>query len=216
MPLFSALFVCEGTSDLPISELIEELLLDRGVEVQMTTPDYSLLPSRVSRDVASKLSAGVSLMRSDPDIVVVHRDQDNTNPGNRRTEISNAVNEVCPQAELIPVIPVRMTEAWLLLDEEAIRRVAGKPNGKHPLPLPHRNSVERVADPKTLLQEIILEASMTTGRRRSRLTQRFPQNRKQLLELLDLDGPVKSLSSWQTLLRDIDEVSGRLQFRSNQ
>ena len=31
------------------------------------------------------------------------------------------------------IVPVRMTEAWLLLDESAIRRVAGRPHGDEPL-----------------------------------------------------------------------------------
>jgi hypothetical protein len=36
----------------------------------------------------------------------------------------------------IPVVPVRMTEAWLLADEFAIRSAPGNPNGTQSLDLP--------------------------------------------------------------------------------
>lgn len=58
-----------------------------------------------------------------------------------------------------PVIPIRMTEAWLLLDEAEIRRVAGAPNGKIPLNLPNPAKVESVSDPKALLKETLARAS---------------------------------------------------------
>lgn len=59
-----------------------------------------------------------------------------------------AVTGVAAGARVVPVIPGRMTEAWLRLDEAAIRRVAGNPNGRTKLGLPKLHEVESVADPK--------------------------------------------------------------------
>jgi hypothetical protein len=41
---------------------------------------------------------------------------------------------------VVCVVPVRMMEAWLLIDEMAIRRVAGNPNGRIPIELPVLNN----------------------------------------------------------------------------
>ncbi|BCB82630.1 hypothetical protein Pflav_090400 [Phytohabitans flavus] len=110
---------------------------------------------------------------------------------------------------LVPVIPVRMTEAWLLLDESAIRRVAGNPRGKTDLGLPKAHQVESIADPKELLDQCLLTAANVTGRRRDSLRKRFPQNRRQLLERLDRNGPITQLASWKLLLSDIESVTAR-------
>lgn len=52
----------------------------------------------------------------------------------RRTEIVNALP--AETTRHIPVIPVRMTEAWLLGHELSIRSAAGNPNGSENLELP--------------------------------------------------------------------------------
>jgi len=57
--------------------------------------------------------------------------------------------------EVVPAVPVRMTEAWLLFDEAAIRRAAGCPNGSMPLELPSLKTSEDIPDPKTILHEAL-------------------------------------------------------------
>jgi hypothetical protein len=99
-----------------------------------------------------------------------------------------------------------MTEAWLLLDEQAIRQVAGNPNGRANLGLPTFREIERVADPKARLRECLLAASDATGRRRDMVRNRFPEHRRQLLQRLDPNGPVASLKAWQALLDAIEHI----------
>lgn len=101
-----------------------------------------------------------------------------------------------------------MTEAWLILDEQAIRTVAGNPRGRAVLGLPKWHEVESHADPKSLLNECLIKAAEVSGRRRERIAKRFNQNRRQLLERLDKDGPVKKLDSWQSLVSDVDRIVG--------
>jgi hypothetical protein len=57
-----------------------------------------------------------------------------------------------------------MTEAWLLLDEEAIRGAAGNPNGKEPLDLPR--APDQIPNPKDVLGELLKQASGLSGRRK--------------------------------------------------
>ena len=68
------------------------------------------------------------------DVLFVHRDAEAQSPEARRSEIVSLMAETSvPQ---VPVVPVRMTEAWLLFDEKAIRWAASNPNGSQPLGLP--------------------------------------------------------------------------------
>ncbi|BCB88018.1 hypothetical protein Psuf_053310 [Phytohabitans suffuscus] len=165
-----------------------------------------MLP-KVAKDVGSRIRAGSELVGEQVDVIVVHRDADNAGAATRRTEIEGALRGNNLASALVPVIPVRMTEAWLLLDETAIRRVAGNPRGKNDLGLPKVHQAESVADPKELLNQCLLAAANVTGRRRDSLRKRFSQNRRQLLERLDRNGPITQLPSWRILVSDIGSVT---------
>ena len=49
----------EGTSDAPLADVVVSLFLDRDVVVNLSRPDFSLLP-RVEKDVRSRLQVGGS------------------------------------------------------------------------------------------------------------------------------------------------------------
>jgi hypothetical protein len=200
----SGLFLAEGSSDLPLAEIVESIFLDKGIRLTLSSPDFTAL--KVKKDVRSQVDAGMQLSGGAPvNVVVVHRDADGDGMDRRVQEIQTATNHLTESA-VVGIIPVRMTEAWLLLDEQAIRQVAGNPKGSTPLNLPTVREAERVADPKALLFEVIMRAANVTGRRRERTARRFNQNRRQLLERLDRAGPVCSLKSWQAMVDRIDEV----------
>lgn len=201
------LFIAEGSSDQPLSAIIESLFFERGVSLHLSAPDFSLLQKKVRRDVRSKIQAGLSLSGQNVDLIVVHRDADNVDPSLRREEVRQATEGLVPRnSTVIPVIPVRMTEAWLLLDEKSIRHVAGNPRGTHDIGLPKTGEVERKADPKRILQECLLKAANVTGRRRDGVAKRFDQHRKQLLERLELSGPIEALTSWIDLIGSIESA----------
>ncbi|MEU4160966.1 hypothetical protein [Actinoplanes sp. NPDC026670] len=203
---YSGIFIGEGSSDMPISEIVESLFFDRGITLHLSKPDFGLL-GKVAKDVRSRILAGEKLNDGRVDLIVVHRDADNAGIEARRAEISNAAEAIESSPTILPVIPVRMTEAWLLLDEQAIRTVAGNPRGRADLELPKWHEVESHADPKNLLNECLLKAADVSGRRRERIAKRFNQNRRQLLERLDKDGPVTKLGSWKNLVHDIEIIT---------
>ena len=72
-------------------------------------------------------------------MLFVHRDADSSQesssagPERRYDEVARAVADASYDGAWVGIVPVRMTEAWLLLDESAIRRVAGRPHGDEPL-----------------------------------------------------------------------------------
>jgi hypothetical protein len=198
MTLHTGLFVAEGSSDAPLAGLVTELFAEHGVRLRLQEPDFTWL--KVAKDVRSKVRAGIELAGAGFDVVVVHRDADNAGPDSRTQEIVKAVTAEAATAQVVPVVPVRMTEAWLPLDEAAIRRVAGNPNGRVGLKLPKPHEVESVADPKHVLRQCLLTAADCTGRRRDQVGRRFDEHRRNLLQRLDPQGPVTKLASWQRLV----------------
>lgn len=207
----AALFICEGTSDVPLHAQLEALCGERGLDIDISTPEYERYPGRVGKTVAEKLQVGLELRDGAPtDAVFIHRDADGAGTIARRSEIDDAVRSYGRGLPYVPVIPVRMTEAWLLLDEMEIRRVAGNPKGKGRLPLPTHKKVESIADPKAVLAESIRVASEATGRRLQRINRSFSEHRATLLRYLDRQGPVRELESWRALCADLDQLVAAL------
>ncbi len=134
------------------------------------------------------------------DILFVHRDAEAQSPVDRRTEIRNAVQHLGINPPAVCVIPVRMTEAWLLLDELAIRAASGNPRGRRPLNLPTAASVERIADPKESLFQALRIASEQAGRRLRNL--RVEERRHRVAELMDYD-LLRNLPAFQNLENEL-------------
>jgi hypothetical protein len=198
-------FVGEGSSDEALMEHIEELCLRAGAdEVAGVAPDLRR-HSRKSSTVPEKIDHALQL-EPDTDLVFAHRDADDENPAARRKEVHAAFQAVGVERPRVAVVPVQETEAWLLLDEDAIRFVAENPDGNVQLDLPTPARVESVANPKEILQETLISASELSGRRLKRFKRRFPQQRRRLIERLDLDGPVSQVPAWKQLCKDIEQA----------
>lgn len=206
-----ALYLCEGSSDTGLRFHIEGIAGAMGRQILVTVPDLNRLPNKPGHSVEDKLRAAQQLSDGGHtyDLVVIHRDSDREAPDRRRKEIAEAVAAVSPGLVHVPVIPVRMLEAWLVLDQSAIREVAGNPNGRMALDLPKPARAESVADPKALLKQAIATASEERGRGLQKLQTRFSENRARLLQMLDREGPVKQLASWQSFTADLREALGR-------
>ena len=133
------------------------------------------------------------------DLLFVHRDADAAGHEARTREIAEASANVEPNVNRIPIVPVRTTEAWILLDEAAIRRVAGNPRGKQPLDLPKPSNVEHLTDPKGALATALAAASGCSGNRLRKFRKRFGQHRRILLEQLPVGGALDHVPAWARL-----------------
>ncbi|MGK4583664.1 hypothetical protein [Kitasatospora sp. HPMI-4] len=197
------LFTGEGTSDDGLVRHIEAIVARAGRTASVTSPDFGRLSNVATHSVPDKLRVARKF-GDDYDLIAIHRDADRAGVSERREEIAKAIESEWPGCPHIAVVPVRMLEAWLLLDEVSIRQVAENPKGKVPLNLPQGTSVEKVADPKRLLKEALAAASGYSGRRLDGFQKRFPQHRHKLLERLDPLGPVSLLPSWQTFVNELN------------
>jgi len=127
------------------------------------------------------------------DLLFIHRDAEGEALDRRVAEIRTAVAEL-PDL-LVPVVPVRMQEAWLLIDEPALRHAAGNPNGVVSLDMPAIDRLEEIPNPKQVLHDLLLEASELTGRRRKKLNPGLLAMR--LGELIEDFSPLRLLTAFQ-------------------
>ena len=140
--------------------------------LRLVVPNITVVPSwsdprRVARpraDLAGRIRVAIEL--NPCDLVFVHRDAEGQHFGLRRTQIRDAVSNAGIAVPAVGVVPVRMQEAWLLFDENAIRRAAGNPRGTVDLGLPDARRLEDVPDPKSVLHEALRKATDLSTRRK--------------------------------------------------
>lgn len=135
-------------------------------------------------------------------VLFVHRDAEREPHDKRVTEIRDALSAAeIPGTPTISVIPVRMQEAWLLHEEQAIRNASGNKAGKMPLDLPPLRTVEQIPDPKKTLFGLLKTASGLSGRRLQNFRpQAFVHRVADFIEDFE---PLRKLWAFQSLEREI-------------
>ncbi len=141
------------------------------------------------------------------DLLFIHRDAENASPDKRRAEIGEALGQAGTTGTIPPaivVVPVRMMEAWLLIDDGAIRKAANNPNGSVELNLPKLSDIERIPDPKDRLHSLILQATELSARRKRRFdvhsaVQRIP-------EYVGDFSTLRHLSAFSALEKELMEI----------
>lgn len=158
-----ATLLADGTGDRALLEILRWMIRSLGhVNWELVFADLSVLP-RPPRHLTERVREALRLYPCD--VLFVHRDAETASFATRESEILEATNGVSPKAA--PIVPVRMTEAWFLFDERAIRRAAGNPAGTAELELPPINRLESLPDPKQTLHDALRKASGLRGRRLS-------------------------------------------------
>lgn len=190
------LLVCEGSSDTGLLHHIQRLLVSFGYDDPQGNAWYYGNP------LAERIRQGVKVS-GDCDLILIHRDADSdedtqsAGPNKRIEEIEEAVLGSGYAGPWAPVVPVLMTETWLLVDGSAIRQVAGRPSGSLILGLPSLSQVENQSDPKGCLERALLAAGEPSGKRnRAKFIRDIPRMRRSLLEKLPVGGPLEQVPSW--------------------
>lgn len=158
--------ITDGPSDQVLLEIIDWAIIRRlGSNA---VPMGQWLDPRQRRGLRRLSIADQARLLGDPShrLLVVHRDAEAMDPAARESEIRAVLIErEAAGCRCVPLVPVRMTEAWLLGDERAIRTAADNPRGTEPLDLPPLKRLETVPDPKRLLFDALIQASGHRGRR---------------------------------------------------
>ena len=202
------LLVCDGSSDASLTNHIQRLLIEGGATEANGEAWHhgGILAEKVG--LALKSSSAI-------DLLFVHRDAENPrNTEDRHREIESAIREVEYDGPWVPIVPVRMTEAWLLLDENSIRKIAGRPRDTTNLVLPRPRDVEGIPDPKDRLDSILRQASGASGRRLRRMHRELPRMRNQLLQDLELGSTLEQVPSWARFRDDTLQALADLETRA--
>jgi len=199
----------EGSSDQTLIPVLTWLLREHLHEfaLQSEWADLRRLP-KPPKKLAERIRACIDLYPCD--LLFIHRDAEGESHGSRISEIHAAIAETVPQTQIryVCVIPVRMTEAWLLLDCTAIRRSAGNPAGNMDLELPPLGTVEDIPNPKALLYNLLLTASGLHGRRRKQF--RPQEAARRIPDFIGDFSPLRELPAFRQLEGDLRRFALRL------
>lgn len=197
------LFVGEGPFDEHLVTHLRRCCILAGAdEAEDVTVPSSRLEDRIGRTVANKLRYALEV-EPNVNLIFVHRDADSLDPEPRYEEIREAIQAVGHVPVYVAVVPIQETEAWLLLNEAEIRRVAENPRGTVALDIPSAKQAEGISSPKEHLNELILQASGQTGRRYRKMKQKVRQKCLLLIDGLDPTGPVCEIPSWKRMFSDL-------------
>ncbi|MCH8526611.1 MAG: DUF4276 family protein [Kiritimatiellae bacterium] len=195
----------DGTSDRVLHPILQWMLDQCFTDTAWTgqTADFQFAPKKPVR-LPDRVAAALDLYPCE--VLFIHRDAEREPPEKRVKEIRNAMLEAKQEhIVFVPVIPVRMTEAWLLISESAIRRAAGNPNGKVPLHLPTISRLESLPDPKEELKTLLEKSSELTGRRLKKFN--FSPHRAIIPDYVDDWSPLLELPSARTLFEKIQDLA---------
>lgn len=197
--------ITDGTSDRALMPILTWLLIELGVNIpiQSAWADLARLP-HPPKKLADRIQKAIALYPCD--LLFVHRDAEKESRQKRVSEIHQAVNLIKEDVTflVVCVIPVKMTEAWLLIDEKAIREAAGNPKGRQPLNLPKPSKTEELSDPKEILKGLLETARGHSSRK--------PQTVSitRIAELIDDFQPLKQLPAFIALESELKQTLSEL------
>lgn len=196
----------DGSSDSALIPILTWVLRAAGVQWAIQAEWAELRLLRVApKSLPERIRWSLELYPCD--LLFIHRDAEKQSRQRRMQEIQHAVQEAAESISVpsvIPVIPVRMQEAWLLFDETALRIAAANPRGRETLQLPRIAELERLSDPKAVLHSLLNEASGLSGRRLKKFAPRYAAHR--VAELIEDFSPLRELSAFQLVEAEIERL----------
>ncbi|MBI3800779.1 MAG: hypothetical protein HY268_27845 [Deltaproteobacteria bacterium] len=198
----------DGSSDRALLPLLTWLLREHGVNfpIQSEWADLRRLP-KPPKELSERIKWSIELYPCD--LLFVHRDAETGSLASRVEEIHKALEQLAGAIHwnrdlTVCVIPIRMQEAWLLLNEAAIRSAAGNPNGRRPLELPSIKDLEQLPNPKMVLFNLLRQASELYGRRLRSF--RVSGRVQRVAEFINDFVLLRALSAFVALEEEIEQV----------
>lgn len=202
---FRYTLVADGPSDRALLPIIDWVLRRCGPEPPQLSERQFLDPrvlDATPHGLRDKIRRALELFPCD--VLFVHRDAETATRQERVDEIEHSLPP--GSTPHICLVPVRMTEAWLLIDEHAIRTAAGNPNGTHPLDLPAVGTIEAIPDPKQMLRDLLLQATALHGRRRENFKSEIGRRVCRVAELIEDFRLLHNLPAFQEFGHDTERV----------
>ena len=175
--------VADGGTDQLLVPIIQWAIHRLDPEVEILEPEFS------------KRSGGVKEFltnyTSDVMLIFVHRDSENMTLEERLKEFESTC-----RSNVVPVVPVRMSESWILFDGTAIARAAG--SSAHTVSVPGISRIESISDPKEHLESLLLKAAGDPSGRRGKTFRRSIVERRMSVALFISDySPLEDLAAFR-------------------
>jgi hypothetical protein len=198
MSALTCTLVADGSSDRVLVPLLD-MLLDEYCPGPYRSPHFVELPAGLP--LIERIRVALDLYPCD--LLFVHRDAEKASLPVRIDEIRSAVTDFGAAPTSIAIVPVRMTESWLLVDEQAIRTAAGNPSGKVALDLPSLARIESLPDPK----QVLFDALRTASERPPNRLRKFnpEEKRHRVTDLMNSLDRLRRLPSFQHLEHQIQQ-----------
>lgn len=181
--------VADGGTDRTLFPIIEWAIHRLDPEVEILEPEFRKRHGPV-RDFLQTYTTGAM-------IVFVHRDAENETLPERLAEFQGVT-----RSDVVPMVPIRMTEAWLLIDGPAIAAAADRPSAK--VDLPRVGQLESLPDPKRALEDqLLLAAGELPGRRRKQFKASIVDRRVNIATLIADFSPLERLTAFQRFQADL-------------
>lgn len=210
-------FTTEGTTDIRFLENIirksfEYAVLNCKSQIEVYPPEH------LKKEGNGIVEQVVNMIKKYPffHVICVHRDADSPS---KEDVLNNSINpafravmeleeNVCKN--LVAVIPVQMTEAWMLSNIDLLKEKIGTSKPNNELGLPNRlKAIETLSDPKSTINEAIRIAQINQSKRRKKLT--ISQLYSPLSQELLVDDLLK-LPSYAEFIEDINNSLGKLNY----
>jgi hypothetical protein len=201
--VFRYTLVADGSSDRCLLPIIDAVINEIQLIAEMGVIRQFVPPSASVHGLSDRARAA---FRDYPcDVLFVHRDAEREPMETRILEIDQALAGV-NGTSFVPIVPIRMTEAWLLIEERAIRRAADNPNGTVGLVLPRIGEIENLPDPKQRLFDLLISASEKNGRRLQQFRSSIQTRRTRVADLIDDFTPLLQLRAFSAFREKSHQV----------
>lgn len=196
----------------------EIVIVDRWVDLRSRPPKKQQKKERkgkpTEKPLEYKIKQAMELHHSD--ILFIHRDAEKDPHKIRVQEIRKAIEKIPDKYKGRPtvcVVPVRMQETWLLIDEKAIRKAVYNENGIVDLKLPKLKELENILDPKEKLKELLNAAAGHTNKKKSKKSNTKRDTSKKafkVAENIEDFSPLRELPAFQSLEKDLKEALNKM------
>ena len=176
--------VADGGTDRLLVPIIQSAVhrLDPGVEI--LEPEF--------RRRRGSITDFLRAYRTGAMLVFVHRDSEGLALEERLQEF-----DTFDRPDVVPVVPVRMSESWILIDGFAIAQAAGSTSAR--VPVPGIVQIENIPDPKNRLDELLFQAAGSPAGRRGRNFKRsIAQRRVSVAEYISDYSPLENLPAFRS------------------
>jgi hypothetical protein len=190
--------VADGPSDRALLHVI-----DWTIRAALSGRDCAIAARFAEResnpgDLEAKVRAALDAFPCD--LLFIHRDAEKAAPSIRLAEVARAAVGARALSH-VAVVPVRMTEAWLLVDPEAIRLAADQSSDAK-VSLPPVSRLETLPDPKHVLRQTLRDVAAKSGRHHRRFARDMNVRVQRVAAYTSDFSPLRVLPSFQTFEAD--------------